>query len=504
MRARETELAAPKPVESATVWSAFARSVRDNVLAEVAIQGIRVSAMIILARELTPHDFGVFKILVIVGMIGILIYEAGIPASLIKQRVLQREHESTAWCMSCTLALLSAGCLWMGAPIIAASMKMPQLTIGARLLCIPILLEGSVVISNARLQRSLRFGMLALADLVGAIVFLGVALAVAAHGKPTLALPIALAARLATHALAIWIGEPRGNLGIPRLAAAKDLLQFSTSVSGGQFLYLISSNVSFILIGRILGSAALGFYTIALDLLRFVPDRLHQVAGRVLYPAFCKFQDDNQALSKAYLDFFNYVSRVVLPFVAVSVVAAPEIVTSVYGHKWLPASEPLRLLAAGLGVGGLRVAIGSVYYSKGYPSIDIYLHTFRIVLIVIAVTSCSRYGLLGVSAAVSVAEGLVTIVGLWFACYLIDLEISQLVAAALPGARLAAVCAVCALIAKTAALDAGFEGLVALLLIISATLVAYGCLEGRTLIGMISAAFGNTSFGTVDSYSETR
>jgi O-antigen/teichoic acid export membrane protein len=488
-----------EPIESARVWSAFARSVRDNVLAEVAIQGIRVSAMIILARELTPRDFGVFKILVIIGMIGILIYEAGIPASLIKQRVLKREHESTAWWISFSLAFLSAGCLWLGAPIMAALMKMPELTVGARLLCIPILLEGSVVISNARLQRSLRFGMLALADLAGAIVFLAVALAVAAHGMPMWSLPIALAARLATHAIAIWIGEPRGNIGLPRLAAAKDLLQFSTSVSGGQFLYLISSNISFLLIGRLLGSSALGFYTIALDLLRFVPDRLHQVAGRVLYPAFCKFQDDNEALSKAYLDFFNYVSRIVLPVVAVSVIAAPEIVSSVYGHKWLPAAEPLRLLAAGLGVGGLRVAIGSVYYSKGYPSIDVYLHTFRIVLIVIAVVSCTRYGLLGVSAAVSAAEAIVTVVGLWFACYLIELDITQLIVAALPGARLAAVCAVCALVAKEAAHSAGLEGFLALLLIASSTLVAYGWLEGRTLIGMISTAFGNASLGTVDS-----
>jgi lipopolysaccharide exporter len=500
MKPCETQPASSaEAIENATVWSAFARSVRDNVLAEVGIQGIRVSAMIILARELTPHDFGVFKVLLVVGLIGILIYEAGIPDSLIKLRELKCEHETTAWCMSIGFAILSATFLWLCAPVIASWMKMPELTIAARLLCIPILLEGSVVISNTRLQRSLRFGMLALADFCGEITFLGVALLVVAQNMPVWSLPVALAARLTVHALTIWIGEPRPHIGLPHLDAARDLVRFATSVSGAQFLYLLSSNADYLLVGRLLGSTALGFYAIAWDLLRFVPDRLNQVAGRVTYPAFCKFQDDNAALSKAYLDFFGYISRVVLPVLAVAVIAAAEIVAAVYGHKWLPAAQPLRLLAAGLALAGLRVGIGSIYYSKGYPSFDIYLHTFRLLLIVIAVTSCARYGLLGVSAAMSLVEGLVSIVGVWFASYLVELKASQLIAAALPGLRLAAVCTVCALIAKEVAYSAGLEGPLTLLVIGPASVLAYGCLEGRTLLRMFAAAFGRPSLGTVDS-----
>jgi O-antigen/teichoic acid export membrane protein len=389
--------------------------------------------------------------------------------------------------------------LWLCAPVIARWMKMPELTVGARLLCVPILLEGSVVISNARLQRSLRYGVLALADLFGEIAFLAVALLVLAQGMPVWSLPIALAARVATHALTIWIGEPRPHVGLPHLDAARDLLRFASSVSGAQFLYLLSSNADFILVGRLLGSTALGFYAIAWDLLRFVPDRLNQVAGRVTYPAFCKFQDDNDALSKAYIDFFSYISRVVLPVLAVAVIAAPEIVATVYGREWLPAAEPLRLLAAGLALAGLRVGIGSIYYSKNYPSLDIYLHAFRLILIVVAVTSCARYGLIGVSAAMSVVEGLVSIVGVWFASYLVKLKVSRLMRAAVPGIRLAAVCAACAVIAKEAASSAGLGGPLALLVIGPLSILAYGCLEGRTLRRMIGAAFGNASLETVDS-----
>lgn len=475
----------------ANLWSAFARSVRDNVLAELAIQCIRITAMVILARELMPRDFGVFKVLLIVSVLGILIYEAGVPDALIQRKQITRQHEATAWWISIGLAVISAALLWVGAPIFARTMKMPVLTTGIRLLCIPLLLEGSVVISNARLQRALRFSALAAADVAGEIMFLSVALAALWFGLPIWSLPLALAARLAMHAVAIWIAEPRPLLGKPSASAAHDLWRFATSVTGSQFMYLLSSNADYLLVGRLLGSGALGFYTIAWDLLRFVPDRLHQVAGRVTYPTFCRFQDDNVKLAEAYRDFFGYIARIVLPLVAVVVVVAPELVTTVYGKQWRPAAEPLRLLAAGLSLAGLRVGIGSIFYSKSHPSFDIYLHTLRLALVVFACTIFSYWGLIGVSAAMSVVEGIISVVGGQMACRLVDMKLRDLVSAAMPGVRLALVCVFGAAIGKAAARYAGFEGSLVLIAAALPPLIAYCWIEAPTLTRMLAVASGS-------------
>jgi lipopolysaccharide exporter len=484
--------------DEASVWSGFARSVRDNAMAELGIQAIRVSAMIVLARTLAPENFGVFKVLLIVGTVGILVYEAGIPDSLIRLKDLRGTHETTAWCMSIVLAIISAAVLWFAAPAVAIAMKMPVLKVGVRLLCVPILLEGSIVIANARLQRSLRFGILALADLFAEIVFLGVALAVVWRGIPAWSLPLALAARLSTHALTIWLAEPRPPIGIPRVNAARDLLRFASSVSGGQILYFLSSNADFLLVGRLLGSTALGFYAIAWDLLRFVPDRLNQVAGRVTYPAFCKLQDDNPALCRSYLGFFEHIARIVLPILAVVAVVAPELVATVYGRQWLPAAEPLRFLAAGLTLAGLRVGIGSIYYSKGYPSLDIYLHAFRLTLIIIVVTNCARYGLVGVAAGMSVVEGIVSVIGVYVASRLIELRPYRLIVAAIPGLRLTAICAACATLAKEVAMGAGLKGPLDLIPVIAICALAYCFLEAQTLKRMMSAAFARPNLEPLD------
>ena len=110
---------------------------------------------------------------------------------------------------------------------------------------------------------------------------------------------------------------------------------------------MLSINADYLLVGRLLGSAALGFYGMAWDLLRFVPDRLYRVAGRVTFPAFCQLQDDHEALARAYLDFFDYMARVVLPIAACAAIAAPEILRTIYGPQWVPSALPMRLLAPG-------------------------------------------------------------------------------------------------------------------------------------------------------------
>ena len=192
---------------------------------------------------------------------------------------------------------------------------------------------------------------------------------------------------------------------------ARDFARFSIAAWGSRIVYVLSSNADYLLVGRLLGSSALGFYGMAWDLLRFVPDRLHRVAGRVTFPAFCQLQDDQKALARAYLDFFDYMARVVLPIAACAAIAAPEILRTIYGPQWVPSELPMRLLAPGLALSGLRLGIGSVFYSKNRPAIDMYLHGVRLTLLVIAVTGLARFGLFGVSVGMSMVEGLVSIGG---------------------------------------------------------------------------------------------
>jgi|HubBroStandDraft_1064217.scaffolds.fasta_scaffold66142_2 PST family polysaccharide transporter len=472
------------------MWQAVARSVRDNVIAEFVVQGVRLGGFVMLARALGPGQFGIFRVLLVLSVLAALSNDAGIPDALVQRKEITAAHEATAWWLGMLTALGAAVVLYLTAPLIAAAMDMPGLTGGARLLCIPILLDATTVVPSARLRRKLNFTALAAADVVAEVAFVVVALLLVMWwGLPAWSLPGGLAARFTVHAIAIWIADPHLPRGWPTRQAGRDFARFSVAAWGSRIVYVLSSNADYLLVGRLLGSSALGFYGMAWDLLRFVPDRLYRVAGRVTFPAFCQLQDDHEALSRAYLDFFDYIARVVLPIAACAAIAAPEILRTIYGPQWVPSVLPMRLLAPGLALCGLRLGIGSVFYSKNHPALDMYLHGVRLTLLVVAVLGLARWGLFGVSLGMSMVEGLVSVFGQGLACALIGLSLRDLATSVIPALRLTVLCALATVGGRMAAMFAGERGAIVLVAAAVPPALVYLWMERSNAMDLIGRAF---------------
>jgi O-antigen/teichoic acid export membrane protein len=258
----------------------------------------------------------------------------------------------------------------------------------------------------------------------------------------------------------------------------------------GRLLVSISNNADYLLVGRLLGSSALGFYGMAWDLLRFVPDRLYKVAGRVTVPAFCRMQDRPAEMRKAFLSFLGYVSRVVLPILVCIAVAAPELLRDIYGAKWIPAALPMRILCLGLIGIGLRAGMGAVYYAKGRPSMDVYLHSLRLLLIVVAIFSVARGGLVAVSIAMSQIELTISGIGQLIACRMVQTSLSSVVAAVVPSFKTAGLCAAGVLIGKILSTSLQLHELPALGAMALPAAVAFLWLEAGTARELVSNAFG--------------
>ncbi|MBF6567261.1 MAG: lipopolysaccharide biosynthesis protein [Candidatus Binataceae bacterium] len=458
----------------ASVWKAFSSSLRANVLAEIGVQTLRVSGTIVLARILHPSDFGIYKALFVVATIAILFTEGGLPDALIQRKEISPAHEATAWWLSLGLVSVISGSLYFVAPYIASAMRMPALTFDIRLLCIPILLEGLSSIPNARLRRKLKFSDLALADVFAEITFLAVALALIAGNYARYSLAGGLAARYGVHAVTVWSRDTYIPKSLPSIAAARDLTRFSVTAMAASLAITCASNADYILVGRLLGSEALGIYTIAWDVLKFVSARVHRIATRVLFPAFSRLQDHDDELSRAYVRLLGLLARIVLPITLMAVVAAPEMVTGIYGPQWIAAAMPVRLLALGMALFGLREGIGTIYYAKGHPAIDIYLNGGRFLLIIVIVAGLSRFGLPAVAAGVSVLEGFVGVIGITIASRLIHLNIWRLLVNSMPKvAYLMVLFLPVMILAKLLVLHLGASGPQALVIIVIPTGLAF-------------------------------
>ena len=471
----------------------FARGVRDNVIGEVALQAVRIGGLVVLARALTPSDFGLFRVLVTLSAIIMMVNDLAAPDTLVQRHELTGAHESSAWWATISVSILTCGALYLLAPLVAEAMAMPAISSPLRLLCIPILLEGSVSVPIARLTRRLEFRTLAIAEVVGELAFLGVAIALLMAGHPRWSLAGGLSARMGAHALLLWCAEPYIPRVGPSRKAILELRGFAGGAMGGQILHAISSNADYLLVGRMLGSSALGFYGMAWDLLRFVPDRLYKVAGRVTVPAFCRMQHEPEQLRRAYLSFLGYMSRlIVAPLVCIAI-AAPELLRQIYGPQWIAAALPLRILSIGIITIGLRAGMGAVYYALARPVFDMYLHGLRLALIVIAVMLTASSGLLWVCAGVSAVEAGCSVIGQLVACRMLDLGLGKVLRALSPGFTTAAGCAAATVAGRVLAANLAIGGLLELSLMVALPAATFLLIEAHTVSEMLGGALSSVS-----------
>jgi O-antigen/teichoic acid export membrane protein len=491
-------MAAPTDISSAANvegWHspAFARGVRDNVIGEVGLQVVRIGGLVILARALTPSDFGLFRVLITISAIIMMVNDLAAPATLVQRHELTSAHESSAWWATISVSILTCAALYLIAPLIAQAMAMPTIPNALRLLCIPILLEGSVSVPIARLTRRLEFRTLAIAEVVGELAFLGVAIALLVMGLPRWSLVGGLSARMGAHALLLWCAEPYVPRVGPSRKALLELRGFASGAMGGQIFHAISCNADYLLVGRMLGSSALGFYGMAWDLLRFVPDRLYKVAGRVTVPAFCRMQHQPEQLRRAYLSFLDYMSRLIVPPLVCIAIAAPELLRQIYGPHWAPAAIPLRILSIGIITIGLRAGMGAIYYALARPIFDMYLHGLRLALIVIAVVVTASSGLLWVCAAVSAVEAACSVIGQLVACRMLGVGLEKVLRALIPGFTAAAGCAAATVAGRVLANNLGISGLLELSLMVALPAAAFLLIEARTVREMLGSGLGSVS-----------
>jgi O-antigen/teichoic acid export membrane protein len=472
---------------------AFARGVRDNVIGEIGLQVVRVGGLVVLARALTPSDFGLFRVLVTVSAIIMVVNDLAAPDTLVQRHELTSVHESSAWWATISVSTLTCGALYLIAPLIAQAMVMPTIANALRLLCIPILLEGASSVPLARLTRRLEFRTLAVAEVLGELAFMGVAIALLAIGLPRWSLVGGLSARMGAHALLLLCAEPYVPQGAPSATALLELRTFASGALGGQILHALSSNADYLLVGRLLGSSALGFYGMAWDLLRFVPDRLYKVAGRVTVPAFCRLQHEPEQLRRAYLSFLGYMSRIIVPPLVCIAIAAPELLRQIYGPQWVAAATPLRILSIGIITIGLRAGMGAIYYAMARPIFDMYLHGLRLALILIAVTVTASSGLLWVCAAVSAVEAACSVIGQSVACRMLSVSFGNVLLALAPGFTVAAACAVATLAARILASNLALDGVPELSLMVALPALVFLLIEARTVREMLGSSLGSVS-----------
>ncbi len=313
--------------------------------AQAARFAVQTGTMMVLARLLSPQDFGLQGMVVVVtGFLGFF-RDAGLGLATIQRLEVTHEQTSTLfWINVAVGAMLGALCVAL-APLVVRFYHEPRLYWIAVVSSATFLFNGLAAQHGALLVRAMRFVTQAKIDVLSLIVGSATGIVMALLGCRYWSLVGMVLATSIVGAAAVWIavrwvpGPPRRTSGV------RSMLQFGGLATCNGFVVFIAWNAEKLLLGRFWGADALGLYGRAFQLVTLPVQQLNSALGNIAFPALSRIQDDPKRLGRSFLRGFSLLISLTIPITITCALFSEEIIRVVLGVKWLGAAPIFRLLA---------------------------------------------------------------------------------------------------------------------------------------------------------------
>lgn len=316
-----------------------------SVIGQGATVFLRTGSMIVIARLVTPEQFGLVGMVTAFTGFLALFRDVGLSMATIQRPTITHEQTSTLfWINLAAGALLTALCLAM-APVLAVFYKEPRLLWVTVALGAGFLFYGASAQHRALLQRKMYFGRLVLVDTVSLLLSIVGAIAAAMAGMGYWALVIMAISQPVMGAVGTWFaagwvpGRPTRGSGV------RSMMRFGGVITLNSFIVYLAYNAEKILLGRFWGAEVLGIYGRAYQLINLPTENLNTVMGQVMFPALSRIQDDPARFRTYFLKGYGLFLAMVLPVTVACALFADDIVRVLLGPQWTSTVPVFRLLA---------------------------------------------------------------------------------------------------------------------------------------------------------------
>lgn len=378
----------------------------NSVVTKLA--GIAITAVVV--RMVTPYDFGIFAVALVIYAVVSSFGELGLSACIARRDM---DPDSAAPVVA-TLALISCLFLAVGmytlAPQLGRLLGAEEAADAIRVLSICVFLTGFTTVPSAMLLRDFRQGRLFAATLISFIPSNAVLVILAIHGDGAMAFAWSRVVGQVIAGVVVITAVrpfywPRWNSKV-----ARQVLLFGLPLAGANLLNYLLLNADYAFIGRLLGTAMLGTYTLAFNVASWSTSVLGATINGVAMPAFSERRANLELLLGALDRWSRLASLIAFPIAAATIAFAPEVIFALYGPTWSKAAPILAILAfyggifvvslllsnflVGTGRTGWVFLIQLVWLSTLIPSVALgiqflglegaaYAHVFVIVVVII-------------------------------------------------------------------------------------------------------------------------
>lgn len=354
--------------------------------------GIQMVSTIVLARLLTPEAYGLVGMVMVVIAFAALFKDLGLSSATIQRESITPAQVSVMFwintCVGVLLSLLVAMC----APLVVWFYGKPEL------LWMTVALGGNILLSSlgaqhsALLTRQMRFKELAVARLSGAAGALIISFAAAFAGWAHWALVAGAIGGSVIQTSLFWLFSPWCP-GLPqRNTGARSMVRYGLNLTGFELVNFFSRNLDNILIGRVWGDAALGFYSRAYRLVLFPVSQIRSPLVAVAMPALSRLQSEPQRFRNYYCRLLSILALACMPLSAFIVVGAEPLILTLLGTKWQAVAPIASWLAVAAFLQPVAGLFGAVLMAKGLANRHFRCGVAGSLFIVIVFASTVRHG----------------------------------------------------------------------------------------------------------------
>ena len=365
----------------------------------------KIIVMSVLARLLSPTEFGQVGVAILVVDFGRKFTRIGMGPAIIQRKVLLPIHISTGHVVNIVLNALMFFLIFFISPWIATFFNSSDIINIIRVLSFCFLIRSISITPLALITRKINFKINAKIDSISYLFgygLFGVVSALLNLGLWSLVVAIIIEAIFKT-ILILYYNNEKVSYKFS-FKALQDLLSFGI----GQSIYQLSNYFALqgdnFVVGKFLGASQLGIYGRAYQLISMPSKLFAQAVGKVLFPAFSKIQDNTFKLQQVYINGLKIAGTVIIPFGVLISFCAPEIIQILIGDQWMQAVIPVRVFAIVIFFRILYAISNIVLKSTGNVYIMAYLQIFYgITVLILSYVGSIYYGITGVAIGVSLS-----------------------------------------------------------------------------------------------------
>ena len=372
--------------------------------------GTQIFSLIIfllLARLLTPETFGLIALANVFLAFMRIFLDQGFAKALIQRENLEPEHLDAAfWSQVCSGILLTT-ITFLGAGLVAEVFDQPKLIPILQSLCSIFIINSLSRVHDALLSRKFDFKVIALRSLLATTIsgIVGITMAFAGYGVWSL-VTLNITAELVS-SIVIWRAidwRPKLRFSLKHF---RDLYSFGIYLLAFKFIKFFDKRADNLLIGYFLGEVALGYYAIAYRILEAMTQLLVKTVDKVALPTFSRLQTEPERFRSLFYNTTQFTSLIAFPTYLGVVVLAPELIVTLFGRQWIPATEVMQVLS----LEGILLAVTllhkSVFMSMGKPAWTVKISLLNATVNLVACLIAVRWGITAVAIAYVISSYLV-------------------------------------------------------------------------------------------------